>query len=291
MSLDYRYVTHDGYRTAYLEAGTAGPPIVLIHGSGPGVSARANWNGTLDSDLVSTRRLFAPDVVGFGATTRDAGGDADHDQRVQQVAGFIRALDVGAVDIVGNSMGGALALAIAHRHPNIVRSLILMGTTGCAMPVAPGLEKVWGYTPSPEAMEELMGVFAYDTSFVSPELVQLRFEASREPGVQERYAASFGPPFQPHADAMALTDAELAEIEAPTLMFHGANDIVIPLHETSLRLVAILPDAQLVVFGRCGHWTQIERADEFVDHMGRFLDQIDQRTTDHTATIGHLESV
>lgn len=282
MTLEYRHVGHDGYRTAYLEAGADGPPIVLIHGSGPGVSARANWQGTMSSTLTAGRRTFAPDVVGFGDTIRDAGGDADHDQRVEQVAGFIESLDVGAVDLVGNSMGGALALAIAYLHPDLVRSLILMGTTGCEMPVAPGLEKVWGYTPSPEAMEELMGVFAYDTSFITPELVQLRFEASREPGVQERYAASFGPPFQPHADEMALSDEQLATITAPTLMFHGADDMVIPLHETSLRLVEILPEAQLVVFGKCGHWTQIERADEFVDHIGRFLDHLDRSSQDAT---------
>jgi pimeloyl-ACP methyl ester carboxylesterase len=276
MTISEGHTEHGGYRTAYLTAGQAGPPIVLIHGSGPGVSARANWQGTMQSSLADERRLFAPDVVGFGGTERTLGGVADHAQRVDHVVSFIRHLDVGPVDLVGNSMGGALALAVAVDEPTLVRSLILMGTAGCQMAVSPGLEKVWGYTPSPDAMEELIDVFAYDSSFVTPELIDLRFRASTAPGVHERYAASFGPPFQPHADEMALPDDVLVGIEVPTLMFHGRNDIVIPLETTSLRLVDLLPNAQLVVFSRCGHWTQIERAADFVDHVSRFLRRLDE---------------
>jgi 2-hydroxymuconate-semialdehyde hydrolase len=191
------------------------------------------------------------------------------------VIGFIRQLDVGPVDVVGNSMGGALALAIAVNAPELVRSLILMGSAGCQMTVSPGLARVWGYTPSPEAMRELIDVFAFDSSFVTPEMIDLRYRASSAPGVHERYAASFGPPFQAHADEMALSDEILAGIEVPTLLFHGSNDVVIPLEATSLRLVNLLPNAQLVVFSRCGHWTQIERAADFVDHVSRFLRSLD----------------
>jgi 2-hydroxymuconate-semialdehyde hydrolase len=271
-------VEHGRFQTHFLESGGgAGTPVLFLHGSGPGVSSRANWERTLSSSLATSRRLVAPDVLGFGRTIGPL-ELATHGARVQQLASFIASTIPGPLDIVGNSMGGGLALALAHEYPDAVRSLVLMGTVGIPFRVGAGLEQVWGYEPSVESMRSLIELFAFNPSLVSDDLVELRYMASIEPGVQERFRASFGPPFQRHADEMALSVDDLGSIVQPVLLLHGAEDRVIPLEDTSLKLVRVLPNAQLVVFGACGHWTQIERATDFVDHLTWFFSSLDRRS-------------
>ncbi len=263
-------VEHAEFDTHYLEAGS-GSPVLLIHGSGPGVSGRANWQGLMRSPLRERYRLLAPDVAGFGATRARTGIELTHDTRVNHLVGFLDMLRLDRVDVVGNSMGGGLALALAHRHPERVRRMVLMGTVGISFPISPGLDRVWGYTPSVDNMRELMRLFAYNQGLVTEELIQLRFEASAVPDVQERYAEAFAAPRQRHLDAMALAEADLARIDVPTLLVHGRDDQIIPLEATSLRLLEILPSADLVVFSRCGHWTQIERAQDFQRQVDGFF--------------------
>ncbi|WP_214366311.1 alpha/beta fold hydrolase [Pseudonocardia sp. H11422] len=267
-------VEHDGFCTSYHDVGShrhggGRPPLLLVHGSGPGVSALANWRGTLASPLAEDHRLIAPDVAGFGRTHTDR--ELTHETRVRHLIGFLDALGLDRVDVVGNSMGGALALALAHRCPARVRRMVLMGTVGIGFPLSDGLDRVWGYEPSIEAMGELVELFAHDRDLVGPDLVRMRYEASIAPGVHERYAAAFAAPRQRHIDTMALSEEELRTIETPIRLLHGAEDRVIPLEATSLRLVRLLPRADLVVFSRCGHWTQIERASDFVRELATFF--------------------
>jgi len=261
---------HDGFSTSYLEHGT-GSPLLLVHGSGPGVSGRANWQGTMTGPLAEQFTMIAPDVVGFGCTRTPAGTPLSHESRVRHLLAFLDARGLERVDIVGNSMGGALALALASRRPERLGRMVLMGAAGIAFPITPGLDAVWGYTPSLAHIRDLMRLFAHDQGLISDQLVSLRLEASQAPGVQERYAEAFAAPRQRHLDAMALSEDQLRAVRVPTLLVHGAQDQVIPLEATSLRLVRLLPDADLVVYGSCGHWTQIERAADFQRDVARFL--------------------
>jgi 2-hydroxymuconate-semialdehyde hydrolase len=153
--------------------------------------------------------------------------------------------------------------------------MVLMGSAGIDFSLTPGLDAVWGYTPSVANMRELMRLFACNQNLISDQLVRLRYEASAVPGVQERYAAAFAAPRQRHVDAMALPPAQLRAITIPALLVHGAEDQVVPL-ENSLRLVHLLPAADLKVYGRCGHWTQIERAADFQHDVGEFLSAPDR---------------
>ncbi|MEX2288962.1 MAG: alpha/beta hydrolase [Mycobacteriales bacterium] len=263
-------IAHDGFDTHYLESGT-GRPVLLIHGSGPGVSGRANWQGLMRSPVRDRNRLVAPDVLGFGDTRAVAGTALSHENRVRHLLGFLDAAGLDTVDVIGNSMGGALALALASRHPERVRRMVLMGSVGIGFPITPGLDRVWGYTPSPDNMREIMRLFAYDQGLITEELITLRYEASAVPDVQQRYAEAFAAPRQRHLDAMALSEVELAQIHAPTLLVHGRDDQIIPLEVTSLRLLKLLPTADLVIFSGCGHWTQIERAQDFQRQVDGFF--------------------
>ena len=257
-----------GIRTNYHDVGD-GSPVLLIHGSGPGVSAWANWRLLLP-ELSRRARVIAPDMVGFGFTERPSGQRYDMDAWVAQALGLLDALGVERCDLVGNSFGGALALALAIRHPHRVRRLVLMGSVGVPFEITPGLDAVWGYEPSLARMRELLDIFAWDRSLVNDELAQLRYAASIRPGFQESFAAMFPAPRQRWVDAMASPESEIRALPHQTLVVHGREDRVIPL-SNSLTLASWIPRAQLHVYPQCGHWTQIEHASRFARLVADFL--------------------
>ncbi len=261
-------VNAGGILTNYHDQGK-GFPAVLIHGSGPGVSAWANWRLNI-GPLAAQRRVIAPDMVGFGFTERPAGAVYGKALWLQHLADFLDALGLAQVDLVGNSFGGGLALAFAIRHPARVRRLVLMGSVGVSFPITAGLDAVWGYQPSIENMRSLLDIFAYDRALVNDELAQLRYQASIRPGFQESFSAMFPAPRQAGVDGLASAEEEIAKLPHEALVIHGREDQVIP-PEASLRLFNLLPKAELHMFGRCGHWTQIEHTDRFNQLVSEFL--------------------
>ena len=247
----------------------SGPTVLLLHGSGPGVSAWANWRLTIPA-LAEHFDVVAADIVGFGYTERPEGIEYGLDTWTAHATAVLDALGIERAHVIGNSFGGSLALSLAIRHPERVNRLVLMGSVGVPFDITPGLDAVWGYEPSVEAMEGLLHLFSYDRSLIGPDLARLRFEASTRPGVQEAYSSMFPAPRQAAVDAMTHAEADIATITAPTLVVHGRDDLVIPV-QNAYRLLELIDDAQLHVFGRCGHWTQIEHADEFNAMVTDFL--------------------
>lgn len=247
-----------------------GEPLLLIHGSGPGVSSYANWR--LQMPVLSEQfRVLALDMAGFGYT--EVPEDIEYSRQVwlKQIVDFLDAIKVQKVSVVGNSFGGSMALGLAVHHPERVHKVILMGSVGVPFEITEGLDRVWGYEPSEELMGDLMRTtFAYDGSRVTDDMVRGRFEASRRPGVAEAFSSMFPAPRQRWVDAMAYSDDELGRIANDTLLVHGRDDKVIPL-ETSLKMMQVIPNSQLHVFGKCGHWTQIEHADAFCRLVTDFL--------------------
>ncbi len=252
----------------------SGAPVLLLHGSGPGVSAWANWRLSI-SALQDRFRLVAPDLAGFGYSTVPPGYSFTREAWLEQIVGLLDALELERVDVVGNSFGGSMALALAVHHPQRVRRLVLMGSVGVPFELTEGLDAVWGYQPSEATMGRLMReVFAYDPALVTDELVRMRYAAANRPGIQQQFAAMFPAPRQRWVDAMALPESAIRAISAPALVIHGRDDKVIPLHN-SLTLLDWLDDSRLHVFGRCGHWTQIEHAAAFNELVANFLGAAD----------------
>lgn len=252
-----------------------GEVILLIHGSGPGVTAWANWRGVIPT-LSQQARVIAPDMLGFGYSQCPSDWKLAPQTWVSSLVGLLDALDVQRVSIVGNSFGGAIALAFAKAFPQRVQRLVLMGAAGLSFPLTQGLDKVWGYQPSLPAMRELMEVFAYDHGLISDDLVRMRFEASIRDDVQSRFAQLFPAPRQQGVEMLALAEDDLRALTLQTLLIHGRDDQVIPL-EVSERMLRLIPHAQMHVFGECGHWVQIERASAFTRLLVDFL--IEQQTT------------
>ena len=132
-----RSIVAAGIRTNYHDLGR-GFPLLMLHGSGPGVSAWANWRLVMP-ELAEASQVIAPDLAGFGFSERPKGYDYTMDHWVEQAVGLLDALDIPQADLVGNSFGGALALALTIRHPQRVRRLVLMGSVGVPFEITPGL--------------------------------------------------------------------------------------------------------------------------------------------------------
>jgi len=257
-----------GIDTNYHDHGS-GFPVLFIHGSGPGVSAWANWRLVIP-ELAKRHRVIAPDMVGFGFTERPEGVKYDVETWVAQVIGLLDMLGLPKAHIVGNSFGGAIALALAIRHPERVERLVLMGSVGVPFPIIPGLDAVWGYQPSLENMRKLLDIFAYSRELVNDELAELRYNASIRPGFQESFSAMFPAPRQRWVDAMSSREADIRALPHETLIIHGRDDKVIPL-SNSLTLLEWIDRSQLHVFSRCGHWVQIEHAERFARLLTDFF--------------------
>ena len=263
-----RSIVAAGIKTNYHDQGE-GKPVLLIHGSGPGVSAWANWRLTIPA-LARQARVIAPDMMGFGFTERPENAEYGMDLWVRHAVGLLDALAIEKASVVGNSFGGALALGLAIRHPDRVDRMVLMGSVGIQFELTEGLDKVWGYTPSMENMKELLDIFAYNRELVTDELAELRYQASIRPGFQESFSAMFPEPRQRWVDAMVFSDEQIAALRNETLIIHGREDKVIPF-DNALKLFSLIDRAQLHGFGRCGHWTQIEHADRFNRLVVEFL--------------------
>lgn len=246
-----------------------GDAVLFLHGSGPGVSAWANWRLPI-ADIGRRFRCIAPDLAGFGYSEVAAGHAFTRESWIDQLLRLLDALGIGQVHVVGNSFGGSLALGLAIRTPERVAKLVLMGSVGVPFDLTPGLDAVWGYTPSAENMTAVMRSFAHDPSLVRDDLVQMRLAASLRADVQTHYAAMFPAPRQRWVDAMAYAEEDIRAIPHSTLIIHGRDDRIIPL-DTSLCLHQWIDDSELHVFGRCGHWTQIERTTAFNSILADFL--------------------
>jgi len=254
-------------KTNYLEAGSeragVGESIILLHGSGPGVSAWTNWRRVLPA-LADRWRVYAPDMAGFGYTERRDDIVYDIKLWVKHLLGFMDALGIEKAHLIGNSFGGSLALAAALRFPERFGRLVLMGTPCGKFAMTPGLKAGWNYEPSLEQMRAVMALFPYDPAIISDELVRERYETSLIPGAQEGLRKLLVKPNDTGETPLSgMPEDAVAKLVHPTLILQGREDRVIPA-ELGLRLAQNIPNAEFHLFGHCGHWVQAERFDAFV---------------------------
>jgi 2-hydroxymuconate-semialdehyde hydrolase len=210
-------------------------------------------------------------MPGFGYTVpaQDFVYDREHWGRF--VVRLLDVLGIPRAHIVGNSYGAAVAVEVALRAPERAERLVLMGPAVLSFPITEGLEAVWGYRPSMEAMEALLPRFVSNKGMITPELVRSRFEASARPDAAMRYETLFPAPRQDALDRLALEEKEVCEIEHEVLIIHGRDDAVIPL-EVSLRAFGLVARGELGVFAPCGHWVQVEQPVRFTSLVTSWLD-------------------
>jgi 2-hydroxy-6-oxonona-2,4-dienedioate hydrolase len=269
-----RFVDVPNFRIHYVEAGS-GHPVVLLHGSGPGATARTNFAHNI-GPLAEHFRVIAIDMPGWGESdtqTEETGRD-----HVGALIGVLDALGIEKAALVGNSMGGMTSISTAVHHPGRVSHLVTMGTPApTQLLFSPGGGPSEGMRvllhtyrePTPENMKRLVQVMCFDPAMATDELASTRSAAAlNRPDHLDSWNAQFtGPPQMP---SYFLLGERLGSITAPTLAIHGRDDRVVHF-ENSLHLVTRIRNSRMLLLNRCGHWAQIEHAEEFNQLVTSFV--------------------
>jgi pimeloyl-ACP methyl ester carboxylesterase len=266
------------WRFHFNDAG-AGHPLVFLHGSGPGATGWTNFRTNL-GPLSQRHRVLAVDMPGWGQSDSATPDDRDHLEALEL---FLDALELDRVALIGNSMGGMTALRYTAAHPERVSHLICMGAPAPSVSVfspgggpSEGLKVLIGtyHDPSPASFKRLVQIMAFEQAFATDELAEQRSAAAlgRRDHLENFLAAiPRGTVMGASLAAFTALDRELPLLPTPTLVIHGRDDRVVH-YENGLRLVSMIPNARLVLLNRCGHWAQIEHADEFNRLVAQFVD-------------------
>lgn len=254
------------YEMHYLEHGT-GPAVVFLHGSGPGVSAFSNFYANYKNVAAAGYRALLPDMIGFGWSSKPTNIDYTLELFTSTLGAFLDKLDVRRCVLVGNSLGGAIAIGYALKQPERVAKLVLMGPGGIESRETyfkmPGIQRMVsefvGQGFDRASLRRLLEILAYDPKFVSDELVDMRLNVLK---MQPKEVLS----------RMMIPDqsGELKQLRCPVLGFWGIEDQFCPAsgYEKILRAV---PDSRFIMYARCGHWAMIERSEDFNRNVIEFL--------------------
>lgn len=266
-----RYTVTGGYEINIAETGS-GPSVVFIHGSGPGASGVSNFKQNYPVFAAAGFHVVLPDLIGYGQSSMPAGIDYTLELFSNTLYEALQAAGVKKATLVGNSLGGGIAIQIALDHPEFIDRLILM-SPGCIEPLdvyfaMPGIAKMKSDFGSPEfSMDDqrrLVTNLMYEAErFITDELVAERFEvARRQP--KDVIARMRTPNLQPR----------LGELKMPILGFWGVQDEFLP--ESGARyFLQQCEDARFMSFNKVGHWVQVERAAEFNAYSIGFLQELD----------------
>jgi 2-hydroxy-6-oxo-octa-2,4-dienoate hydrolase len=250
--------------------GKAAPLLVLLHGVG---ADKGEWALTAPL-LARRRRVFAPDLLGHGDTDKPSGPGVDY--RIRLLADVVvAALERlpgarGPIDLLGHSLGGAVALDVVRRHPRLVRRLVLVDSAG--LPPKESIDVLAASLPfAPRGFEDSRRLLATSVAsrWLGHPLVALAASAYKgrrrnRPQLLKLLAAIA-------AGEDALSRRDLARIPHETLVLWGDRDRIFPL-ATGRRLAAALPAARLEIIPRCGHVPPTERPLAFARRVAAFLD-------------------
>jgi pimeloyl-ACP methyl ester carboxylesterase len=264
-----REITTDKGTLRYHEAGE-GPVLLLLHGSGPGVTGWRNFRGNL-AVFAEHFRCLVLEFPGFGVSD-DFGGHPMLDAQ-SAVPAFVDALGLGRVDIIGNSMGGGVGINFAINHPDRIGKLVTIGGIGTNI-YSPGpsegirLLQEFTEDPTRQRLVDWLNSMVYDPALVTETLIDERWELATDPETLASARRMYGKAaFAAMTKMMRNADfplpwAIMHKVEAPTLLTWGRDDRVSPL-DMSLIPMRTIANAELHVFPNCGHWVMIEQKQAF----------------------------
>ena len=258
----------------YNDAGEGAETVVMLHGSGPGASGWANFNRSVEPLVVAGYRVILMDCPGWSKSNPIVCTGSRSDLNARALKGLLDAIGLERVHIIGNSMGGHSAVAFALANPARVGKLVLMGGgTGGPSQFVPmpteGIKLLQGLyrDPTIESLKKMMAVFVFDSSSLTEELFQARLDNMLS---RREHLDNFVKSMAVNPKQFPDQGARLSEITAPTLVIWGRDDRFVPM-DLGLRLLWGMPNAELHIFNRCGHWAQWEHAAKFNRMVRDFL--------------------
>jgi pimeloyl-ACP methyl ester carboxylesterase len=255
-----------------------GPPLVLLHGSGPGVSGWTNFADNL-ATFGPRFRCLVVDMPGYGGSYIP--DELDRPYPALAAPAVIELLDelgVGQAHFLGNSMGAGVVAQLALLAPERVDRLVLMGPGGIGLSVlAPspseGIKRLMDFNDNPnrDTLKAWLETMVFDQATLTDELLERRWEQSQRPGAIEWSRRTYDALYRrkPASPPTPLW-AQSGRITAPTLITWGRDDRVMPL-DNAIVPTRLIPDVELHVFARCGHWAMIERKADFERVVLEFL--------------------
>lgn len=250
----------NGYRIHYLDEGE-GEVVVFLHGSGPGASGYSNFKGNYRHLVAAGYRCIIPDHIGYGFSDKPA--DVDHPLSffVECIKQTLDAAGVTTCTLVGNSLGGAVALGLALDYPDLVEKLVLMAPGGLSeladYQQMPGMQKVFavfgsGEPVTPAVMKDLFATgLMYNPEHATDELVAERMQIMEI--MNGHVMATMKVP--------VLVD-RLAEIDCPVLGFWGMNEQMMP-ENGIMAMAKNMKHLRFILVTECGHWVMVEHEDMF----------------------------
>ncbi len=245
-------------RIHYHEQGE-GEAVIFLHGAGGGASGYSNFKGNYPAFAQAGYRAIVPDLIGYGLSSKPDLPQYDQDLFVAGIKGLVDGLGLKKVTLLGNSLGGAVALGYALAYPDDVARLILMAPGGVedldtylAMPGIANMFKVYasGMTGA-EAMRAVMTMQLFDPALLSDEIINERAPIA---ATQTQAARSI-------LKVPNMT-AQLHQLRCPVFGFWGVNDQFNPVSGAT-QLMENCPQARMVLVNRCGHWVQVEHREMF----------------------------
>jgi pimeloyl-ACP methyl ester carboxylesterase len=254
---DYCDEDLDGIPTAHWRRGS-GRPILALHGVGPGTTGFVNFAPLLDM-LTASWEVHLIDLIGFGRSGRKMQEPYfDIELWVRQAAQLVQRLGSGPATLLGNSIGGAIALKLAARTPS-VRRVIAIAAPAERYPIPPALGRFWSVPESEEELAEIMRPMSAAQAAPAASLVAARFASFADASYRDYFGRMLAGSKQAQLDQAGLTDEEAQAIRAPILLIHGREDRAVPPELTALPLSRRLPTADLTLLAACGHNVLAER--------------------------------
>lgn len=256
--LDIGTVAGMPQRVHYHDQGE-GEAVIFLHGAGGGASGYSNFKGNYPVFAEAGFRAIVPDLLGYGLSSKPDLPQYDLDLFIAGIKGLVDGLGLEKVTLLGNSLGGAVALGYALAHPDDVSRLILMAPGGVedldtylAMPGVANMFNVYksGKTGA-EAMRDVMTMQLFDPSLLTNEIINERAPIA---ATQTQAARSI-------LKVPNMTD-RLHKLHCPVFGFWGVNDLFNPASGT-MKLMDHCPQARMVLVNRCGHWVQVEHREMF----------------------------
>ena len=264
----------------YHEAGS-GPPLLMLHGSGPGVTGWRNFRGNLGA-FAEHFRCLVLELPGFGVSDPAEG----HPMATagKSVVRFLDALGLEQVDIVGNSMGGIIATNLAMARADLVRRLVCIGGIGKNL-FSPGpgeginLLRDFTDEPTRDGLVRWLRSMVHDPNTVTEEMIEERWQLATDPSTLASARTMYGSAALAAREAAESDSAPywamLHKVKAPTLLAWGRDDRVCPMDMAVLPM-RTLPRGELHVFPNCGHWVMIEQKAAFENAALAFLTRPEQ---------------